>query len=207
MSNMSHLETMEGVTFQTDRSGVIQAIGANNWNAFAVQNGAPELDADAVVGRSLFDFIEGAQVRSQFRQIMERIAQDPNWAWVLPFRCDAPDRERHIRQYLKPVFPNNVCEGFVFQSIEESTQQRPPIALYDFKRLGALARKDRRLPVLNMCSWCQRVQYAPAGGDGWISAEDYYAAGGRSEVSISHVICDDCLRTKADTFAANVNHP
>ncbi len=196
---MSHLDAMDGLTFETDRNGIIQSIGTNNWNAFAMQNGAPELNADAVIGRNLFDFIEGVEVQNELRRIMERIAQDPNWAWVLPFRCDAPDRERNICQSLKPIFSGHVCTGFFFQSVEQHSQLRPPINLYDFKRLRKLAKEDSHLPVVQMCSWCQRV-HAVADGDNWISAEDYYAAGGRSEVRISHAICDECLETTADPF-------
>lgn len=197
---MSHLDAMDGLTFETDRDGVIQGIGMHNWNAFAQQNGAPELDADAVIGRNLFDFIAGAQVQNQFRRIMDRISQDPNWTWILPFRCDSPGRQRNIRQSLKPIFTGAECTGFVFQAVEQNAQQRPPIGLYDFKRLRKLAQHDRHLPVVNMCSWCQRVQYAPLSGTNWLSAEDYYAAGGRSDVRINHVICEDCLDAAADAF-------
>ena len=80
------------------------------------------------------------------------------------------------------------------------SQQRPPIGLYDFKRLQKLAKEDSDLPIVTMCSWCQRAQYAPTGGDDWVSAEDYYEAGGRSEVRIRHAICEDCFLTTADPF-------
>ncbi|SHL29418.1 hypothetical protein SAMN05444414_1105 [Roseovarius marisflavi] len=197
---MSHLEALAGLTFTTNRNAVIQSIGASNWNAFAMQSGAQELDADAVIGRNLFDFIAGAEVRNQYRRIMERVAADPNWVWVLPFRCDAPGRERHIRQSVKPIFSDHLCTGFIFQSVEQHSHQRPPIDLYDFKKLRNLAKEDQNLPVVTMCSWCQRVNYAPIVGDTWVSAEDYYAAGGRSKVQISHAICEDCLESTADGF-------
>ena len=143
---MSDLDAMDGLTFETDRDGIIRDIGTNNWNAFAIQNGAPEIEAEAVLNRNLFDFIEGTQVQGQFRQVMERIALDPNWAWVLPFRCDRPDRKRNICQSLKPIFSGNMCTGFIFQSVETHSQQRPPIGLYDLKRLRKLAKKDSHLP-------------------------------------------------------------
>ena len=197
MVEMPHLETMEGINFQTDCSGIIQGIGTQNWNAFALQNGAPELTADAVIGRNFFDFVEGDEVQDQFRLIMERTSEDPNWAWVLPFRCDAPDRERHIRQVLKPVFEGEHCIGFLFQSVEQNAQQRPPMGLYDFKKLSKLAKEDRDLPLVTMCSWCQRVKMFRDDIETWMSAEDYYAAGGRSAVRISHAICDACLEATA----------
>lgn len=197
MPDMSSLDAMDSLTFETDRNGIIRSIGENNWNVFAKENGASELNAEAVIGHNLFDFIEGTQVRNCLRKILERISQDPNWAWVLPFRCDAPDRQRTICQSLKPIFSDNVCTGFLFQSVEQHSQLRPPIGLYDFKTLQKLAKEDSHLPLVTMCSWCQSVQYAPVGGDDWVSAQDYYAAGGRSEVRISHAICEDCFITTA----------
>ena len=190
---MSDLDAMDGLTFATDRNGIIRDIGATNWNAFAVQNGAPEIAAEAILGSSLFDFIGGTQVQDQLRRVMERIALDPNWSWVLPIRCDSPDRKRKIRQDLRPIFSDDVCTGFIFQSVEQYSQQRPPIGLFDFKRLRELAKDDNHLPTVMMCSWCQRVQSPTVREDQWVSAEDYYAGGGKSEVRISHAICEECL--------------
>lgn len=189
---------MDGLVFETDRTGIIRAIGENSWNSFASENGAPELSANAVIDRNLFDFIEGDQVRDQIRQILERISHDPNWAWVLPFRCDAPDRRRNICQSLRPVFKGNVCTGFLFHSFYQFSWQRPPIGLYDFKRLQRLAKENRDLPSVMMCSWCQRVQSSQVGEGNWISAENYYAGGGQSDVRLSHGICEECLETTLD---------
>ncbi len=133
---MSDLDAMDGLTFETDRTGTIKNIGANNWNAFAIQNGAPEIEAEAVLDRNLFDFIEGTQIQDQFKQVMDRIALDPNWVWVLPFRCDSPDRTRNICQTLRPVFSGNVCTGFIFQSIEQYSQKRPPWPFMTLKGIG-----------------------------------------------------------------------
>jgi hypothetical protein len=197
---MLDLDVMDGLTFETDRNGIIRGIGATNWNAFAFQNGAPEITAEAVLNCCLFDFIAGTQVQDQLRHVMDRIALDPNWSLVLPFRCDSPDRKRNICQYLRPIFSDHVCTGYIFQSIEQHSQQRPPIGLYDFKKSRKLAKDDNHLPVVTMCSWCQRVQSLPALEDQWITAENYYAAGGQSEVRISHAICDDCLETTLRLF-------
>ena len=201
MSDNEHLAEFEGLAFETGRDGTIKAIGVNNWNIFAHKNGAPELEADAVLGRNLFDFIEGTGVRNHVRAIMDRVAQDPSWVWVIPFRCDAPDRARQIRQSVSPVFSGDKCTGFIFQSLDKHSQRRPRINLYDFKRLKKLALEKRDLPCINMCSWCQRVQSPATAGESWLSAEDYYAAGGKSDVRISHGICEDCAQSTMDPFA------
>jgi hypothetical protein len=195
---MSHLDAMDGLVFETDRNGIIRAIGENSWNSFAAQNGAPELSAEAVIGRNLFAFIQGEQVQDQIRRILERISHDPNWSWVLPFRCDAPDRRRNICQSLRPVFKGNDCTGFLFHSFYQYSWQRPPIGLCDFKRLQRLSKENNDLPSVMMCSWCQRVQSSEIAGGDWLSPEDYYAGGGCSDVRLSHGICDACLETTLD---------
>ena len=189
---MSRFDPVDELVFETDCSGSIVAVGENSWNSFASENGAPELSADAVVGRNLFSFIEGAQVRDQIRQILERISHHPNWAWVLPFRCDAPERQRNICQTIQPVFQDHICTGFIFHSEYQASRQRPPISLYDFKRLKKLAMENRDLLNVIMCSWCQRVQSSQIAEGSWISAENYYAEGGRSDVRLSHGICEEC---------------
>lgn len=201
MGNAFCLDTQDGLTFRTDQDGIIQEVGTNNWNAFANENGAPELDADEVIGRNLFEYIQGEQVRDQLRLVLDRVSQDPNWCWVLPHRCDSPGRERAFCQSIRPVFSENDCTGFVFQSVEQHSRQRPPVHLFNFKMLNQLALEDPTLPVVQMCSWCQRVNYDPVSGGDWISAEDYYAKGGRTNVRISHGICDDCLETTSDPFS------
>ena len=43
------------------------------WLAFARENGASELTADSVIGRSLWDFVSGADTRRLFKAIHERV--------------------------------------------------------------------------------------------------------------------------------------
>lgn len=201
------LDVMDGLAFRIDRAGIIQDVGANHWDAFAAANGAPELQASTVISRSLFSYIEGEQVRTYLRQVLDRIAEDPNWCWVLPFRCDAPDRERGICQSLRPIFSGQDCTGFLFQSIEQYSRQRPPIHLYNFKTIHQLNSEDPTTPIVQMCSWCQRVKYEPISDDTWINAEDYYAKGGRTNVRLSHGICSRCRKTTADPFQTDASLP
>ena len=197
---MTGLEQEHGLVFVTERDGTISDIGAKNWNAFAKQNGAPELQAERVIGRNLFDFIQGEQVRDQFHKVLDRISENPNWSWVLPYRCDSPERERAMCQSLRPIFSGDRCTGFIFHSVEQHSRRRPPIDLYDFKAIEKSAREDPTLPVVNMCSWCQRVRCPSVSGDDWLKAEDYYAAGGSSNVRLKHGICEECLETTIDPF-------
>lgn len=188
----SLLDAMEGIAFVVDRSGLVTAAGSRNWNAFARSNGAPELDASVVVGRDLFDFVSGADVRKQLGKVMTRIAADPNDFTVIPFRCDSPGLRRNLRQSIRPIVHGESCTGFVFQSIELDARERPPIDLFDFKEIAKRREQEASLPVVVMCSWCQRVRFPPITDGDWYEAEAYYSAGGGSEVGLSHSICDRC---------------
>ena len=198
--DLPKLNALNGLAFATDRDGVIMSVGARNWNAFAARNGAPELQADAVIGRNLFDFISGAQVQAQVKHAMERLAQHRNASWVLSFRCDAPDCMRKMEQRLKPVFSERLCKGFIFHTVERASHKRPPVAMFEFKRLQNLAQTHRNLPVVTMCSWCQRVRGDAANNDTWVEAEAYRAAGGSPNVRLEHGMCLDCLETAAELF-------
>ena len=187
-----HLDALDGISYLTHLDGTIGAIGAARWNVFARENGAPDLLDHCVVGRNLFDFVSGAEVQSSLRQIMRELAVRGRAAYVVPFRCDAPDRLRNMRQSITPVFGDNQCRGFLFQSVELESYQRPPIDLYDFKARMQRATEDRTLPIVVICSWCLQVRSPTVTADNWMSAEEYYAAGGRSDVQISHGICKVC---------------
>ena len=115
-------------------------------------------------------------------------------------KAEFPERERTMCQSLRPIFSGDRCTGFIFHSFEQYSRRRPPIDLYDFKAIERSARDYPTLPTVNMCSWCQRVQYAAVSGDAWLRAEDYYAAGGRSKVRLKHGICEQCLETTIDPF-------
>ena len=197
---MVQLEQENGLVFETERDGTISDIGAVNWNAFATENGAPELLAENVLGKNLFDFIQGEQVRHQFRKVLTKISENPNWSWVLPYRCDSPERERAMCQSLRPIFKDTHCTGFIFHSFEQYSRCRPPIALYDFKTMKKSAEGDPTLPAVSICSWCQQVRCPEVSGENWLDAEDYYAAGGRSNVRLKHEICLQCLETTSDPF-------
>jgi hypothetical protein len=195
------LEAMDGIAYLADCSGIVAAVGTRNWNAFAFENGAPELDAASVIGRNILDFISGEEVQQTLKQSMHRASSDRNYRWIAPFRCDSPTCLRNMRQTLSPIFTDESCTGFIFQSIELDSYKRPPIDIYDFKEIERRAVLDSSLPTVVMCSWCLRVRFEPLGTDDWMEAEAYYAAGGRSEIRLSHSICDTCSETIMTTTA------
>jgi hypothetical protein len=193
------LNALDGISYIVSRDGAIDAIGAARWNDFACENGAPELVDKCVIGRNLFDFVSGADVQSHIRRVLSELSTRRRPVCVLPLRCDGPAQLRNLRQSITPIFEANECRRFLFQSVELHSRQRPPIDLYDFK---ARVTQDLSLPLIVMCSWCLRVQSAEARARRWITAEKYYAAGGQSQVRISHGICNACVEVAFPRSAA-----
>ena len=98
-----------------------------------------------------------------------------------------------MRLSVTPIRRGNHCQNLLFQSIVLEEHQRPPIDLFDFKEIEKRHVQDLILPVITMCSYCQKIRRDEVGENNWIEADRYYALGGTSRVRISHGICSACL--------------
>ena len=188
----AELDAMHGIAFVIDRDGRIADIGCGQWDAFAAQNDAPDLRAETLIGRNLFDYVSGPDVRDQLQKAVERIIDRPDTQLVLDFRCDAPARLRRIRQTISALPGANTNE-VLFHSVEIEAHDRPPIDLF-LRALSQPADPDDEIPIVKLCSWCQRVQFPPIGGDDWLDTEEFAIKGGPEHTRITHCICDDCLK-------------
>lgn len=198
LSAQSLLDGLSGVCYVCDRGAVVRAVGRSNWASMATRNGNSELArVEAIVGRSLFDFIEGHDVRAWYRSRLESLASGDTDQSVFVYRCDAPEMRRDIRMSITRL---GAHEGFLFQNLTISESVRPPVDLFDFAAVMGLIRHGQELPLVAMCSFCQRV--ANSGGDdetrNWVEAEEYYRLGGQSRVRISHGVCSDCYASSVD---------
>ena len=200
MFGEAQLNALDGISFLTDRDATILEVGTKRWNAFAAENGAPTLTNETVVGHNLFEFVAGADNCAHLRHVLDSLAGGRYDSWVMPFRCDAPDRQRNMRQAVTACTSGRICSAFLFQSIELDAHQRPPIELFDFQGMVRRAEQETGLPLVNMCSWCQRVRYPPLTGEVWLEPEQYYAIGGNSHVKISHGICLPCREKIEHSF-------
>ena len=94
------------------------------WLAFAKENAAPELTRGRVIGRPLWDFVEGERTRELYRELYERVRSRLTRLSV-PFRCDAPDRYRFMRLELEPAAAGAIgCTGVL---VREQTRVYLPI--------------------------------------------------------------------------------
>lgn len=148
--------------------------------AFAAENGWEE--AATSLGRSLWDYVAGEEMRKLQRMLVRRV-RDEVGDVELPFRCDGPEvrREMDIR-----IVARAGGRAVLFSARLRSEEEREePQPLLD-------PEAPRGEEVLTMCGWCDRFQV-----DGkWVEVEEAarrLALFDRPELpALSHGICPDC---------------
>jgi hypothetical protein len=188
------LDAMEGVTYAVYPTGIILGCGRPNWNRFVARNQGPTwLQAERIVGRNLFDFIHGAEVVARYHTWLASLAAADLGPLTFDFRCDAPDERREMRMAITRLEQDGQLFGFLFQSTALTTTTRPSLNVYDSSAVIAARLREATLPVVQTCSFCQRLGWPPGGEpEIWVEADDYYRLGGRSQVRLSHGICPAC---------------
>jgi hypothetical protein len=186
------LDAVDGIAYAVDSEHRIVAVGRRRWDRFAVENGAPELRADSVIGRNLFGFMSGTELRQTYRDLADRIVSTGEPA-VITARCDSPGVARELRLAIAPLRLGDKGPGLLFQAQIVSETSRPRLDIFDSKTLLSALKQESDLPIITMCSFCEQLRW-PGSGDeeDWITAEAYYRLGGSSRVRISHGLCADC---------------
>jgi hypothetical protein len=195
---MNLLDTMDGIAYVVRHDGRILAYGRPHWDRFAAENDGKALcNPEAVLGQNLFDAIAGPEVRARYRGWMDAVLRNRQGEpAILAARCDSPTAKRELRLSISRV-TDAPAPAVLFQSVVTAVESRPPLNIYDFEALSRALRARPDLPVVTLCSFCQRLRWPPGerdpGRTEWIEAELYYARGGRSEVAVSHGLCEDCV--------------
>jgi hypothetical protein len=144
---------------------------------FAEENGWE--DAEGSLGRSLWDFVAGEDVRKLLRLLVRRIRDEVRDV-ELTCRCDGPavTREMDVR-----IAATSTGRGVLFAARVRSEEEREqPQGLLD-------PQAPRGQETLPMCAWCDRFEV-----DGeWVEAEE---AANRLELfrrrempSLEHTVC------------------
>jgi hypothetical protein len=186
------LDAVDGIAYAVDSEHRIVAVGRRRWDRFAVENGVPELCADRVIGRDLFDFVSGPDVRLAYRQIADRVIATGEPAAVCA-RCDSPGVARQLRLSIAPLRFGHNRPGLLFQAQIIIAEERPRLNVFDFQTLLSALKRQSDLPIVTMCSFCQQLRRPGSSDeDDWVPVEEYYRLGGGSDVRISHGLCADC---------------
>jgi hypothetical protein len=149
------------------------------WTVFALANDAPELAAEHVLHRSVWDFVVDGSTRHLYSAILQRVRGGATIRF--PLRCDSPALRRHLAMVVGPE-----AEGAVrFTCHVRALEARPEQPLWD-------RAATRRADMLRVCSWCKRVDVQGA----WKEVEQ---AVGQLALfddlpppTLTHGLCPDC---------------
>jgi hypothetical protein len=146
---------------------------------FAAENGW--VAADSSLGRSLWDFVAGEELRKLQRMLIRRVRSAVG-SVELPFRCDGPGMRREMDIRITSSSAGRLVQ---FKARARSEEGREFQLLLD-------PEAERGEDVVEMCGWCDRFFV-----DGeWVEVEE---AARRLKLflraqppSISHDVCPDC---------------
>lgn len=148
---------------------------------FAEENGWA--GAGASLGRSLWDFVAGHEVRKLQRLLLRRVREGVRGV-ELPFRCDGPDVIREMDIRIAADRSGRVVLFSAKLRVEEEREEPQPL-------LDPGAPRDEG-DFLSMCAWCDRFLVA---GE-WVEVEE---AAKRLELFrrrqmpvLDHGICPEC---------------
>ena len=154
---------------------------SDSWLAFARENGASGLVRSSVLERSLWDFVTGEELQTLYSEIHSRVRSTGIRA-VLPFRCDSPTLQRHMRLTITHEdFGQLAYECILVRAVAQ-------------RHLDVLDTGRRRSTAsLAICSCCKRALLKPRG---WQDLEEVCL---RLQVfeaeevpKLLHTVCPEC---------------
>lgn len=186
------LDAVDGIAYAVDAQNRIVAVGRRRWDRFAAETGAPELRADNVVGRNLFDFVSAPDVRQAYQQMADRVGSTGEPAAVA-VHYDSPGIARHLRLSIAPLRLEGDQPALLFQAQMIGEAKRPRLDIFDFEAVLSALKQETDLPIVMLCSFCHRLRRPGSEEEeDWITAREYYRHGGTNRVRISHGLCADC---------------
>jgi hypothetical protein len=163
-------------------------------NPAAVSVFAPAASsAAALLGRSIWDFIPGSQIR-QLWQVLYSRARAAGVPVFVPMRDDTPSLRRLVDLELHPLADRSI------QHIYECvwTEARPAIALLD----PDYPRDERSLPS---CTWCRRIQVRFGVWEEIEQAQQTLRIEAvESLPTLKPAVCANCKQSVLKTFPARV---
>lgn len=124
---------------------------SDDWLSFAAENNAAELTESSLLGHSLWEYIEGQDTILLYKKLFERV-RETQQQQCLPFRCDAPIFERHMRMNIVPQPSGSIH----FDCVIVKVRIVPAVHLLE-------PTQRRSADCLHMCSFCKRVEVPPLG--------------------------------------------
>jgi len=130
--------------YRLDRMDTI-AFVSPEWLRFARENDAAELSEDRVLGRVIWEFVQGVEVRRLYATLFAALRAGRREI-VVPFRCDSPAAIRSMELLMRPLPSHGIeLEGRLLEQ-----KSRAPVALL----ARHSARSQSSVPI---CSLCRRL--------------------------------------------------
>ncbi|MGE0310194.1 MAG: hypothetical protein AB7P21_01045 [Lautropia sp.] len=168
---------MSELSYRLDAGDRLQAV-SGNWEASARQGGATTLAGDAVLGRSLWEFVRDATLRDIYGRLFV-IVRSRGEPLSFDYRCDTPTERRLMRMTLTPLGNANI----EIANAQVWADPRPPVRQQNVFRGSATVR---------CCSLCNHFEIEGQ----WVDVCDAVSAGmlGRVERSIrvAFAVCAPC---------------
>ena len=194
------LDVLSGVCYVVAADRTVQSIGPTNWNRFCAESRTSDLGVDRVLGRSLFDFIEGEEVKATIHAVLDRLDRGDVAEWVMPYRCDTPRLKRNMRLSVSPIVEDGKVAGYLFQSVMLDQETRPPVDLFEVDSMASRMADLKGRTFVLMCNWCQRVKLRDDPERPFVEGHEYYRRGGSPSVAVFHTICPDCRVREREGF-------
>lgn len=160
------------------------------WDSLVLENNAPQLCAENILGRNLFDFIADEKVRYLYHTMFEKIL-NAEISFKFTYRCDTPDRRRLFALETYRVKENVIELRNTLLSIE----LRNPIELLNPDTL----KNDQ---YLRICSWCKKTQLD---NEQWVEIEEAIQRmrlfERRELPNLTHTICKPCFERQMAEIA------
>jgi hypothetical protein len=167
--------------YRLDAADIIRDV-VGDWDAFAQGNGGTGADGSAVIGRRLWEMIQGPATQA----FLDRIFYDcrrTQTAMGLLYRCDSPLVER---MYHMRVMPSAEAELLVSHSLIRSRSQlRAPL-------------RDLAPPTYRQCSQCLACNF----GGPWVAAGHFRLP---QAAAVVDAVCPACMAA-GPQVANDINH-
>lgn len=168
-----------GLRYSVGNDDVIEWV-SEGWTQFAAHNDAPELSADAVIGKSIWQFISDIETRELYRLLLARV-RTTCVPVEFEFRCDSPN----VKRFMSMVVTSDQQRVFF---ATELVRLKPTTE-------NALLRRTMRVDhdLVKICSWCKKLLISD---DHWEETEVALGILGPFSQDtmpmISHGICEAC---------------
>lgn len=176
------------ILYEINGDDVITRVN-DEWSECAIQNDAPELCADKVIERSLWDFITDETTLELYRKIVANVRAGGR-AVSFNFRCDTPDYRRVSQMHISLSAKGGV--KFNTRHVKVESRLRQNIWRNDAPRGDNF---------LTACSWCKKIDVR---NGNWQEVEDAVSTLSvflrEDSPRISHGMCPSCYQNVIADF-------